>query len=429
MILRAALLAVLAAGVPDVAPRAEKFHPAAPRLSRVLAGHKGNVQAVAFSRDGKSLVAVGSDSGGQLWDTRTLAVVRAFPKTFMPTDGAQLSADGSRVVGLGVDRRSLRVLDAKSGVELVSIPNAMVNYGSFAVSPDGQKVLLALNDRSIRIYSLANGEELAQLQAPGHPVSGAVAWSADGKTAVSAGWDGSLRVIDVASRTDRWTLEARAERYCMPLSSPDSKVLALVGVSDRKIRLYDFESGRELPSPAGTASNARAADFVPGTSLLAYADAAGIVRFWDRLDGKEKYSFRAGPGVQLMVRSSPDGRWFVTSGVDGALRVWGATGKAPDAKAERPGAPGFLGIKASLEEEEGLVGVRIQEVIPGGGAEKAGIKDGDVVLKIAGKDTPDFETLRGVVSSLREGDEIEVVYKRDGVEAKVKARLGARPPE
>ena len=60
-------------------------------------------------------------------------------------------------------------------------------------------------------------------------------------------------------------------------------------------------------------------------------------------------------------------------------------------------------------------------------AMKAGLQVGDMILKIGTSKTETFETLRTVVVTLREGDEVEVTYRREGAEKKVKVKLGARP--
>ncbi len=61
-------------------------------------------------------------------------------------------------------------------------------------------------------------------------------------------------------------------------------------------------------------------------------------------------------------------------------------------------------------------GVIVSEVIPGEAAEKAGIKNGDVIQKVGGKKVHSPHELLLAVTSYQPGDKIEVVIKRDGIE-------------
>lgn len=63
---------------------------------------------------------------------------------------------------------------------------------------------------------------------------------------------------------------------------------------------------------------------------------------------------------------------------------------------------------------ERLKGVYVEKVVEGGGAEKAGIKDGDVILRINGDDVNSVPQLQERVSRHRPGDKIDVLVLRDG---------------
>ena len=73
-------------------------------------------------------------------------------------------------------------------------------------------------------------------------------------------------------------------------------------------------------------------------------------------------------------------------------------------------------------------GARLAGVIPGGPAEKAGLKEGDVVVAIDGKETPDINVYAEVLFSREAGIEVEIVFEREGKTHTVKVRLLARRP-
>jgi Do/DeqQ family serine protease len=68
-------------------------------------------------------------------------------------------------------------------------------------------------------------------------------------------------------------------------------------------------------------------------------------------------------------------------------------------------------------------GVAVSSVSPGGPAEKAGLKAGDVILEINGKKVNDPNSLRNTVAAIAPGTEVTVTLARDGGEQQVKVTL------
>lgn len=90
----------------------------------------------------------------------------------------------------------------------------------------------------------------------------------------------------------------------------------------------------------------------------------------------------------------------------------------------------FLGV-TTKEDNDGKEdtksnGAEITNVTKESGAEKAGLKNGDVITKINDKKVTDPESLSEVVTSFKPKEEVTVYYKRDGKESSVKATLGER---
>jgi len=82
----------------------------------------------------------------------------------------------------------------------------------------------------------------------------------------------------------------------------------------------------------------------------------------------------------------------------------------------------FLGVTTEDVDE----GAKIQSVSKGSAAEKAGLKEGDIITKVGDKTVDGPETLLEAVSSMKPKDEVKVYYKRDGKENSTNAILGER---
>ncbi len=98
---------------------------------------------------------------------------------------------------------------------------------------------------------------------------------------------------------------------------------------------------------------------------------------------------------------------------------------------------GYLGIRIQplnedLAESLGLKdrhGEFVQAVEPGGAAEKAGLKAGDVILSVDGKEVTPEQTLSFIVANIKPGKTIPVAIMRDGKRTSVNAVVGKRPTE
>lgn len=83
----------------------------------------------------------------------------------------------------------------------------------------------------------------------------------------------------------------------------------------------------------------------------------------------------------------------------------------------------FLGVATG----EGKEGAEIKEVTKGSAAEKAGLKEGDVITKVGDKAVFSQDDVAAEVRKHKPEDKVTITYKRDGKESKVTATLGKRP--
>lgn len=70
---------------------------------------------------------------------------------------------------------------------------------------------------------------------------------------------------------------------------------------------------------------------------------------------------------------------------------------------------------------------RQPSILPDSPADKADLKEGDIITKIAGKDIDEQNSLTSLIASHAVGEEIEITVFRDGKEQNLKVRLEAAP--
>jgi aminopeptidase YwaD len=71
-------------------------------------------------------------------------------------------------------------------------------------------------------------------------------------------------------------------------------------------------------------------------------------------------------------------------------------------------------------------GLRLASVMPGTGAERAGLREGDVIVRLAGAGIDGLEDLRALIRDRKPGDSVSVLYLRDGEAHATSATLGPR---
>ncbi len=84
----------------------------------------------------------------------------------------------------------------------------------------------------------------------------------------------------------------------------------------------------------------------------------------------------------------------------------------------------FLGVSVDARSESD--GVKLGSVIAGSAAARAGLSDGDVIVRLDGQALGGFEDLRRVLARKSPGNTVTLMYLRDGEDREVPAILGAR---
>lgn len=130
------------------------------------------------------------------------------------------------------------------------------------------------------------------------------------------------------------------------------------------------------------------------------------------------------PAVQWVAEGAIEaGQWFVSPGMD-----------------DSPTSVGVVSVPLrKLPPERGILGIGIEDlpngrteittIYPNSGAERAGLRVGDVVSQVAGKSVRSADALANEIGSHRPGETITLQVVRDDKSLTIRAKLGqAEPP-
>lgn len=325
---------------------------------RTFAGHDAMVRAVAISPDGR-MVASGTLRGSvYLWPTGEGAADRVVkPRTTagleIPSAVSTLAFDPSgRVLALAHEE-GVTLLDVASRR---AIRDLRIREARVAFSPDG-RVLAVAAAGGVRLVDVTTWKEIGRLDgtsvlarpivsrsAPASAATGppdgapellvqsghrgiiaALDHDPAGRYIATAGWDGTVRLWDVATSRELRVLSGHTGPVNAVAFAPDGQLVASgagdLEHHDHGVRLWDVTSGREVLRLVDHPYNVRDLAFGARGRVLAVAAGSDVV-LW-RLPGGTKLGVLSGHADLVAgVAVSPDGSWAVTGSAKGAVVLW-----------------------------------------------------------------------------------------------------------
>jgi len=265
------------------------------------------VNAVAFAAGGKTLIAGGHDGKIHVWNTETgraRAVLEGHERGITGLSAAP-GGPGGQLLSASIDK-TLRLwdLNAMRQVRVLKEHDSQVYAAAF--SPDGKTALSAGREGTLLQWNLATGKPTRAIRAvrSNKVIIWAVGFSPDGRFGLTAGSDDLIRVWHLQSG-DRIGLEAEGEDEPKPWLSSDHPGAPLFKKCARCHSLKPNGKRRSGPHLSGLFG--RAAGSVEGYN---YSEALTGVDFkWNEKtlfqlfdQGPDKYL----PGTKMPVQKVPD---------------------------------------------------------------------------------------------------------------------------
>jgi WD40 repeat protein len=295
------------------------------RFLRTIQANTANLQAIAFSHDGRYVVtAADTDFGAneqnvRMWRVNDGSLVRGFgvPDSTI-SYSVDLSPDDSILaVCQGND---VKLYQVSSGALLRTLTGHTFSTFEVRFSPDGTMVASAAGDNKAKIWRVSDGALLKTLS--GHTFFvNSVAWSPNNANLATGSWDMTVKIWNVSTGGLIRTLSGHSDAVTSVRYSPDGLVLAS-GSSDSRIFEWDPATGvliRALSDP----------DVLYIQSIEYSRDGANIysggsdskARRWRASDGVLLTTFGEHTDRVWGVDFSTDGKFVSCSG-DTKAKIW-----------------------------------------------------------------------------------------------------------
>jgi len=230
------------------------------------------------------------------------------------------SPDGSMLATGGKDK-TVRLWDMRTGKQLAGLSAHADAVNSVAFSPNGRMIATASDDTTVKLWNVAPPQPIATLRGHTKQVSG-LAFSPDGTTLATASSDKTVRLWNVQSRRTVATLRGHTQDvYCVAFS-PDGNILASSGTEAGVVRLWNPVTGKALGQLASSFGFPFSLAFLPDGNTLVARCTDRWIMFWNVAARNETARFSAPTGDWGGGALSPDGKTLAAGNHDDTVRLW-----------------------------------------------------------------------------------------------------------
>ena len=304
--------------------------------------HTAAVRDAEFSPDGSKIVTTGADRTVRIWNASNGAIIAVLSQSKDTFLRASLSFDGRKVLTLSAPevllngvptisavpgtRMTAMVWDVVTGKPLAQLVGHTGLITTVQFSPNGQEILTAGVDDTLRLWNSATGEMLATIPADVGGVNEAT-YSPDGYQIVAAGNNKAARVWN---RTYAQLIARLSHGVPIYDAAFTSRAVELVTAGNDGARVWNIATGKPgcliRARDNGLEDQYVTATFLPDGLRIMTASTDAFARLWNASNCLEIARYDGATGDYLeTIKVSHNGSRLLTVPGDAPIALWNVT--------------------------------------------------------------------------------------------------------
>jgi WD40 repeat protein/serine/threonine protein kinase len=279
-------------------------------------------KSVAFSPSGHWFASAGEEGNIAWWDATT----GNYPLSLGRHSGSVLSvifAPNGQLFATG-SYGEAKLWDATACRELLEVRHAGGWVTGLSFSPDGERLALSSQNQAPTVYEARTGRVLLHLKALADIVN-CIAFHPGGQWLAVGAADGSARLYDAGSGQEVLCLPAHSRPVLSVAFDPEGRWLATAS-TNRSVKVWDFARGVEVHALGGQrtphSGYVASVSFSPDGHWLASGSFDKTIKIFDMSSGKELRTLRGHAGWVRSIAFNPDGTRLASGSNDETVRLW-----------------------------------------------------------------------------------------------------------
>ncbi|MEW6607351.1 MAG: restriction endonuclease [bacterium] len=287
----------------------------------------GEVECVAFSKDGKYLASASKNNTVKVWEVAKLKEITTLKGHTGYVFSVAFSPDGRYLASASRDK-TIKVWDVAKLKEITILKGHTESVFSITFSPDGRYLASASKDNTVKVWDVAKLKEITTLKGHTNVVIN-VAFSQDSRYLASASRDKTIKVWDIVKLKEITTLKGHTGSVYSVAFSQDGRYLAS-GSEDNTVKVWDAAKLKEITTLKGHINLVWSVAFSPNGKYLASASWDNTVKVWDVAKLKEITTLKGHTDSVRGVVFGPYSRYLASASLDKTIYLWAIDPKSKE---------------------------------------------------------------------------------------------------
>lgn len=236
-----------------------------------------------------------------------------------PLIGVLFSPDGKNLASVGSDK-TIKIWSVDNGNLINTLYDNVSGEVAISYSPDGKKIVSGSWDKDVKVWDVESGKVISRFVAHDKSLR-TVSYHPNGKYIASAGWDKDILVW--YEPTGLLLKKLTGHNQCVRAIeySPCGKFIASGGY-DLYLRIHDVASGNIIFQEKGHKYPIEALSYSPDGKYIATGGNDNYLKIWN-VNTKSVYKTLIGhTDAVYTVNFSPDGKYLASAGNDNSIKIW-----------------------------------------------------------------------------------------------------------